>query len=278
MRLSWRLPQPSRLTVLPRVAFRTLYSGGSEARAGAQPAAAGGGAGSSSGAGPSGSTATQPPAPAPSGGSGGNGASAASALAGEEQHSHVFRKGARTVFEMPVIKDTIELTEEEAALFKELLDASRAVRGACAGCCVLGARCHVRAVCCVLGAARAARCAVCWCAAAAPRLLPCGAARPRPLPRPHCPCRLLLAPQADLSTTLRCAGGWVRDKLMGRTSLVGAGAPGRVGCGMARLPRPCLLRPECAALLPLRCRCAAVAAVPLPGRILLPTLPQFAGH
>ena len=26
-------------------------------------------------------------------------------------------------------------------------------------------------------------------------------------------------PQAGLSTTLRCAGGWVRDKLMGRTSL-----------------------------------------------------------
>ena len=26
-------------------------------------------------------------------------------------------------------------------------------------------------------------------------------------------------PQAGLSTTLRCAGGWVRDKLMGRSSL-----------------------------------------------------------
>jgi len=31
---------------------------------------------------------------------------------------------------------------------------------------------------------------------------------------------LRCAVQADLSTTLRCAGGWVRDKLMGRTSLV----------------------------------------------------------
>jgi hypothetical protein len=139
--------QPSRLSVLPRAALRTLYSGGSAARAGAQAGAAGGGAGSgsSSGSGPAGSTATQPQPSVPTGS--GNGASAALA---EDQHSHVFRKGARTVFEMPVIKDTIELTDEEAALFKELLDATRA---------------------------------------------------------------------ADLSTTLRCAGGWVRDKLMGRTSL-----------------------------------------------------------
>ncbi|PSC76981.1 CCA tRNA nucleotidyltransferase 2 [Micractinium conductrix] len=51
---------------------------------------------------------------------------------------------------MPAIKDAIELTDEEHALFQELLDASK---------------------------------------------------------------------QAGLSTTLRCAGGWVRDKLMGRTSL-----------------------------------------------------------
>ncbi len=116
--------QPSRLTVLPRAALRTLYSGGSAARAGAPAAAAGGGTGGSSsgGSGPAGSTATQPQ-PSASTGSG-NGASAALA---EEQHSHVFRKGARTVFEMPMIKDTIELTEEEAALFKELLDATKAV-------------------------------------------------------------------------------------------------------------------------------------------------------
>ena len=32
----------------------------------------------------------------------------------------------------------------------------------------------------------------------------------------------VLSVQADLSTTLRCAGGWVRDKLMGRSSLVSA--------------------------------------------------------
>ncbi|KAI3436203.1 hypothetical protein D9Q98_002257 [Chlorella vulgaris] len=51
---------------------------------------------------------------------------------------------------MPAIKDTIELTDEEAALFKQLLDATK---------------------------------------------------------------------QAGLGTTLRCAGGWVRDKLMGRTSI-----------------------------------------------------------
>lgn len=118
--------QPSRLTQFPRAALRTLYSSGSAARAGAL-AAAGGGAGSggsSGGSGPAGSTATQPQPSAST--SSGNGASAALA---EEQHSHVFRKGARTVFEMPTIKDTIELTEEEAALFKELLDATRAVRG-----------------------------------------------------------------------------------------------------------------------------------------------------
>jgi len=30
---------------------------------------------------------------------------------------------------------------------------------------------------------------------------------------------LCAAPQAALGTTLRCAGGWVRDKLMGRQSL-----------------------------------------------------------
>ena len=120
--------QPSRLTVLRRVALRTLYSS-SAARAGALAAAAGGGAGSGSsgGSGPAGSTATQPQ-PSASTGSG-NGASVALA---EEQHSHVFRKGARTVFEMPMIKDTIELTEEEAALFKELLDATRAVRSCAA--------------------------------------------------------------------------------------------------------------------------------------------------
>lgn len=50
----------------------------------------------------------------------------------------MLRKGARAVFEMPAIKDTIELTEEEAVLFKELLDATKQVCCLCVGvmpCC-----------------------------------------------------------------------------------------------------------------------------------------------
>ena len=38
-----------------------------------------------------------------------------------------------------------------------------------------------------------------------------------PAPTPPPPRTLFL--QAGLGTTLRCAGGWVRDKLMGRSSL-----------------------------------------------------------
>lgn len=87
---------------------------------------------------------------APGGSGAGNGSSGSAAAASLAELPHVFRKGARAVFEMPTIRDAIQLTDEEQALFKELLDATK---------------------------------------------------------------------QAGLSTTLRCAGGWVRDKLMGRSSL-----------------------------------------------------------
>ncbi len=40
------------------------------------------------------------------------------------------------MFEMPTIKDTIQLTEEEQALFKELLDATKQVGGVFV--CVVG--------------------------------------------------------------------------------------------------------------------------------------------
>ncbi|KAL4458950.1 hypothetical protein ABPG75_013815 [Micractinium tetrahymenae] len=122
--------QPLRAT-LHRAAVRALSVAG-EGRASTQVA------GPSSGG----------SAPGGAGSSSGSGGSAAAASLAEAPH--IFRQGARAVFEMPTIKDTIELTDEEQALFKELLDATK---------------------------------------------------------------------QAGLSTTLRCAGGWVRDKLMGRSSL-----------------------------------------------------------
>jgi hypothetical protein len=130
MRLATTIVQP-RLALLRRAAVRAFSSGGSEVRASVPLAS---------------SLASPLPAAEGSGGVTTNGSSGAPAT----EAGHVYRKGARAVFDMPPIKDTIELTAEEAALFKELLEATK---------------------------------------------------------------------QAGLGTTLRCAGGWVRDKLMGRSSL-----------------------------------------------------------
>ena len=118
--------QPARLSLLHRAAVRTFCAGSSEARPAAQ-AAAGPPAGSAAAA-----AAVPPPPAAPS--------AAAEA-------PHVYRKGARAVFEMPSIKDTIELTEEEAALFRELLDATKqAGAGCCGGCRGVGGQ--AGATCC----------------------------------------------------------------------------------------------------------------------------------
>ena len=174
MRLSALRVQPGRLTCLHRVAIRTLCSGG-EPRAGVQAAAAAAGSGSGGGGGSGGPSTFAPPstsisaAAASAATSGGNGASAVSASAGPpvpstssggaEEPPHVYRKGARAVFEMPSIKDSIELTEEEAQLFKELLEASKAVSGAAGHCrAFVGAGCAASAGLGVPGAAASPVC------------------------------------------------------------------------------------------------------------------------
>lgn len=110
--------QPLRLT-LHRAAVRALSVAG-EGRASTRVS---GPAGNSSGSAPGSSGA----------GTGGSASPAAASLA---ELPHNFRKGARAVFEMPTIRDTIELTDEEQALFKELLDATKQVGRASdeAGC------------------------------------------------------------------------------------------------------------------------------------------------
>lgn len=110
MRLGVSLVKP-RLSCLHRAAVRVFGSDGSEARASVQP--------------------LQGPSSAPPAAAAGAAAASAAAANGSGvpagEAPHVYRKGARAVFEMPVIKDSIELTEEEAALFKELLDATKQV-------------------------------------------------------------------------------------------------------------------------------------------------------
>jgi hypothetical protein len=118
MRLGASLVKP-RLFNLQRLAVRAFSSARDQARACLQAAP-----------GPS----SVPPvataeAPGSTADSSGAGSSAAS------QAPHILRKGARAVFEMPDIKDSIELTEEEAALFKELLDATKQVPAGLKPCC-----------------------------------------------------------------------------------------------------------------------------------------------
>ena len=128
--------QAGRLTTLRRAAVRaftsSIGSSSSEARPASPPAGSSGGVGG----------AVPPPHPTP--------ASSSPAVLARADSRRAPRAAAAPRFEMPAIKDGIELTEEERLLFAELLDATR---------------------------------------------------------------------QASLDTTLRCAGGWVRDKLMGRLSL-----------------------------------------------------------
>jgi hypothetical protein len=113
MRLATTIVQP-RLALLRRAAVRAFSSGGSEVRASVPLAS---------------SLASPLPAAEGSGGVTTNGSSGAPAT----EAGHVYRKGARAVFDMPPIKDTIELTAEEAALFKELLEATKQAGAAAVG-------------------------------------------------------------------------------------------------------------------------------------------------
>lgn len=125
---------------------------------------------------------------------------------------------SRAAVPMPAIKDRIELSEAERSIFDALLQANKQVGPVLRWCgaCPLGAAVLTGHHWSSPGAGGALRTAEGkeQAACSLPGRRRTSSHSAPDSPRPPCP-----AAQAELGATLRCAGGWVRDKLMGRQSL-----------------------------------------------------------